>query len=139
VTGQRRLAASEHATWPLSPSTEFDLAPIPEPGTWTPASGAGNHQVPVQVIVRNELPQGSSVHRRLAAGTLTSSGLGLRGVPAAGEKRDPPLIEYATMLEDVNRLVSELEAGECLAQVPQQRLRRVAVLHAGGGDQDSQQ
>jgi len=95
----------------IAPSwIEFGLARIPELGTGTPASGARNYLVPVQVIVRNELPQGSSVHHRLAAGTLTPSGLGLRGVPAAGEKLDPPLIEYATMLEDINRFVSAAEA-----------------------------
>ena len=64
----------------------------------------------MQVIVRDELPQGSSVHHRLAAGTLTPSGLGLRDAPAAGEKLDPPLIEYATMLEDINRFISAPEA-----------------------------
>jgi phosphoribosylaminoimidazole-succinocarboxamide synthase len=95
----------------IAPSRiEFDLARIPELGTGTPASRARNYLVPVQVIVRNELPQGSSVHHRLAAGTLTPSGLGPRGVPAAGEKLDPPLIEYATMLEDINRFVSAAEA-----------------------------
>jgi phosphoribosylaminoimidazole-succinocarboxamide synthase len=95
----------------IAPSRiEFDLARIPELGTGTPALGARNYLVPVQVIVRNELPQGSSVHHRLAAGTLTPSGLGPRGVPAAGEKLDPPLIEYATMLEDINRFVSAAEA-----------------------------
>jgi phosphoribosylaminoimidazole-succinocarboxamide synthase len=95
----------------IAPSRiEFDLARIPELGTGAPASGARNYLVPVQVIVRNELPQGSSVHHRLAAGTLTPSGLGPRVVPAAGEKLDPPLIEYATMLEDINRFVSAAEA-----------------------------
>ena len=95
----------------IAPSRiEFDLARIPELDTGTPASGARNYLVPVQVIVRNELPQGSSVHHRLAAGTLRPSGLGPRGVPAAGEKLDPPLIEYATMLEDINRFVSAAEA-----------------------------
>jgi phosphoribosylaminoimidazole-succinocarboxamide synthase len=95
----------------IAPSRiEFDLAPLPGQGSRTPASDARNYLVPVQVIVRNELPQGSSVHHRLAAGTLTPSDLGLRDAPAAGEKIDPPLIEYATMLEDINRFVSTAEA-----------------------------
>jgi phosphoribosylaminoimidazole-succinocarboxamide synthase len=89
---------------------EFDLAPVPGQGTTTPAPGSRNYLVPVQVIARNELPQGSSVHHRLAAGTLTPSDLGLRYIPDVGEKLDPPLIEYATMLEDVNRFVSAAEA-----------------------------
>lgn len=89
---------------------EFDLAPIPGRDTGTPGPGSRNYLVPVQVIVRNELPQGSSVHRRLAAGTLKPSDLGLRHPPAAGEKIDPLLIEYATMLEDINRFVGAAEA-----------------------------
>ena len=96
----------------IAPSRiEFDLAPVPGQDAVTmPTPGATNYLVPVQVIVRNELPQGSSVHRRLAAGTLTPADLGLREVPAAGEKIDPPLFEFATMLEDVNRFVSAAEA-----------------------------
>lgn len=85
---------------------EFDLAPVPGQDTTLPVPGARNYLIPVQVIVRNELPQGSSVHRRLAAGTLTPSDLGLSAAPAAGEKLHPPFVEYATMLEDINRFVS---------------------------------
>ncbi len=89
---------------------EFDLAPVPGPGTTAPSPGSRNYLVPVQVIARNELPPGSSVHRRLAAGTLTPSDLGLRSIPGPGERVDPPLIEYATMREDVNRFVGPAEA-----------------------------
>jgi phosphoribosylaminoimidazole-succinocarboxamide synthase len=64
----------------------------------------------VQVLFRNELPQGSSVHRRLAAGALTPVEVGLRSIPAVGEKLKHPLIEYATMLEDVNRFIGGPEA-----------------------------
>src|ERR1022692_696413 len=50
----------------IAPSPiDYVLAHIPELGTGTPASGARNYLVPVQVIVRNELPRGSSVHHRL--------------------------------------------------------------------------
>lgn len=95
-----------------SPSRiEFELAPVPgQDRAREVAPGSRNYLVPVQVIVRNELPAGSSVHRRVAAGTLTPSGLGLRDVPVIGEKLDPPLIEYATMMEDVNRFLSAAEA-----------------------------
>jgi phosphoribosylaminoimidazole-succinocarboxamide synthase len=88
---------------------EFDLAPAPDRAV-TPAQGSRNYLVPVQVIIRNELPPGSSVHQRLAASTLMPSDLGLCRLPAAGETIDPPLIEYATMLDDVNRFLSAAEA-----------------------------
>jgi phosphoribosylaminoimidazole-succinocarboxamide synthase len=49
--------------------------------------------------------QGSSVHRRLAAGALTPAEVGLRAIPEVGEKLMHPLIEYATTREDVNRFI----------------------------------
>lgn len=86
---------------------EIDLARLPEPGT---GRLAANTLIPVQVLVRNELPQGSSVHCRLASGTLTLDEVGLTDMPNIGELLQPPLIEYATMFEPVNRFVSRSEA-----------------------------
>lgn len=85
---------------------EFDLARVPDNGP----PGDGNYLVPVQVLFRNELPQGSSVHRRLAAGALAPDEVGLSGVPAVGAKLRTPFIEYATMLDDVNLFISGPEA-----------------------------
>ncbi|MCE0536042.1 hypothetical protein LWF15_11025 [Kineosporia rhizophila] len=91
---------------------EFDLAhlPNPDPNADAPTRLDGGYLVPVQVIIRTELPQGSSVHQRLSTGRLTPADLGLPEVPAVGETLDSPIIEYATMLEDVNRFVPEREA-----------------------------
>ncbi|MER6067052.1 phosphoribosylaminoimidazolesuccinocarboxamide synthase [Streptomyces sp. NPDC001792] len=89
---------------------EFTLARLPEQAgrPLTPASG--NYLIPLQVLFRNELPPGSSVHRRLAAGELTPADVGLDAVPAVGEKLERPLIEYATTREDVNRFITPDEA-----------------------------
>ncbi|TMR35913.1 phosphoribosylaminoimidazolesuccinocarboxamide synthase [Nonomuraea zeae] len=89
---------------------EFDLARVPDPAAGPPAPVERSYLVPVQILFRNELPQGSSVHRRLAAGELTLDGVGLRVIPVAGEKLERPFIEYATMLHDVNRFISRDEA-----------------------------
>jgi phosphoribosylaminoimidazole-succinocarboxamide synthase len=89
---------------------EFDLARVPGLQAGPPAPDARNYLVPVQVIFRNELPQGSSVHHRLAAGTLAPSDIGLRDVRAVGGELEHPLIEYATTLEDTNRFISPIEA-----------------------------
>src|ERR1700722_19719140 len=89
---------------------EFDLARVPDPAAGAPAPDSGNYLVPVQVIFRNELPRGSSVHRRLAAGTLALPDLGLQSVPAVGEKLEHPMIEYATMLEATNRFIGAPQA-----------------------------
>ncbi|BEL12970.1 phosphoribosylaminoimidazolesuccinocarboxamide synthase [Actinoplanes sichuanensis] len=86
---------------------EFDLARLPEPGT---GRLADNTLIPVQVLVRNELPQGSSVHRRLASGTLTLDEVGLTDMPKVGERLLQPLVEFATMFEPVNRFVGRSEA-----------------------------
>lgn len=89
---------------------EFDLARVPDPDAGPPTPNAENYLIPVQVLFRNELPQGSSVHRRLAAGALTPAEVGLRGIPAVGEPLRHPLIEYATTREDVNRFIGGPEA-----------------------------
>jgi phosphoribosylaminoimidazole-succinocarboxamide synthase len=94
----------------IAPSRiEFDLARVPGPDAAPLTPDAGNYLIPVQVLFRNELPQGSSVHRRLAAG-LTPAEAGLRGIPAVGDKLKHPLIEYATTREDVNRFIGGPEA-----------------------------
>lgn len=89
---------------------EFDLARVPGPDTGPLTPNAGPYLVPVQVLIRTELPPGSSVHRRLAAGTLTLAELGLTSLPADDQRLERPFVEYATMLEDVNRYVSAPEA-----------------------------
>lgn len=89
---------------------EFALALVPDLDGRPLTLDAGNYLVPVQVLFRNELPQGSSVHRRLAAGALTSAEVGLDGIPAVGERLRHPIIEYATTREDVNRFISRSEA-----------------------------
>jgi phosphoribosylaminoimidazole-succinocarboxamide synthase len=95
----------------IAPSRiEFDLARVPGLDAGAPTLGARNYLVPVQVLFRNELPQGSSVHHRLAVGTLTPSDLGLRDVPAVGEELGHPLIEYATILDETNRFIGASEA-----------------------------
>jgi phosphoribosylaminoimidazole-succinocarboxamide synthase len=106
---------------------EFDLARIPDPGTVAPAADARNYLVPVQVLFRSELPPGSSVHRRLAAGTLTPPDLGLRDVPAAGEELQHPIIEYATAREQTNRFIGALEA-QRLAGLSDEQFQEIRAI-----------
>ncbi|AXG82944.1 phosphoribosylaminoimidazolesuccinocarboxamide synthase [Streptomyces paludis] len=89
---------------------EFDLAHLPAPDTLPLPPGARNTLIPVQVLVRTELPQGSSVHRRLATGTLTPAQAGLSSLPAVGEELKKPLVEFATMLDNVNQYIDTAEA-----------------------------
>ncbi|MFD3662843.1 phosphoribosylaminoimidazolesuccinocarboxamide synthase [Streptomyces sp. NPDC058659] len=98
----RRFIAPRHI--------EFDLARLPDSDAVPLAPDVRNTLLPVQVLVRTELPQGSSVHRRLAAGTLTPAQAGLGSLPAVGEELKDPLVEFATMLDDVNEYIDAAEA-----------------------------
>ncbi|MCY0962497.1 phosphoribosylaminoimidazolesuccinocarboxamide synthase [Streptomyces sp. H27-H5] len=89
---------------------EFTLARLSDSAADPPTPEAGSYLLPLQVLFRNELPPGSSVHRRLAAGTLTLAEVGLRAIPAVGEQLEQPVIEYATTLEAVNRFTTPAEA-----------------------------
>jgi len=68
--------------------------------------------VPLQFICRNQLPQGASVFRRLAAGTVSLADLGLDALPGIGQRLKPPLIEFTTKLEEIDRFISRAEAME---------------------------
>ncbi|MGV9383617.1 phosphoribosylaminoimidazolesuccinocarboxamide synthase [Nonomuraea sp. NPDC003707] len=114
----------------IPPNTiEFNLARVPDPNAGPLAPGEGNYLVPVQVLFRNELPQGSSVHRRLATGELTAAEVGLRTIPEAGEKLERPFIEYATMLQDVNQFINGPEAQRLagLSDEPFQAMHDTAI------------
>lgn len=104
---------------------EFDLARVPDNGP----PETGNYLVPVQVLFRNELPQGSSVHRRLATGALTPGEVGLDHIPAVDTTLRTPFIEYATMLDDVNRFISGPEA-QRLARLNDQQFQAMRETSA---------
>ncbi|MEV7871645.1 phosphoribosylaminoimidazolesuccinocarboxamide synthase [Streptomyces sp. NPDC088124] len=89
---------------------EFELARFPAQDDLPLSPGVRSTLLPVQVLVRTELPQGSSVHRRLAAGTLTPAQAGLRTLPAVGEELKEPFVEFATMVDDVNRYIDAAHA-----------------------------
>lgn len=102
---------------------EFSLVRQPERGA-THTASATNRIVPLQVIARNELPQGSSTHRRLAAGTLTPQDLGLDAAPVFGQRLDAPIIEYAAMLESPKRFI-HAPAAQKLAGLTDEQFRTI--------------
>ncbi|MEE1931524.1 phosphoribosylaminoimidazolesuccinocarboxamide synthase [Streptomyces sp. TRM 70351] len=89
---------------------EFTLARLPEQAARPLTPASGNYLLPLQVLFRNELPPGSSVHRRLATGDLAPADVGLDAIPPVGEKLKQPLIEYATTRDDVNRFLTPAHA-----------------------------
>jgi phosphoribosylaminoimidazole-succinocarboxamide synthase len=89
---------------------EFTLLRVLDPRERPLGPGDVNHLVPLQVIFRNVIPEGSSVLRRLRLGRLSPRDIGLTEAPRAGAVLDRPVIEYTTKLEEIDRFVSRDEA-----------------------------
>jgi phosphoribosylaminoimidazole-succinocarboxamide synthase len=69
-----------------------------------------NCLIPLEIIYRNGLPEGSSVFKRLEQGSVTLADLGLDHYPLAGEKLARPIFDVSTKLEEKDRYVSWEEA-----------------------------
>jgi phosphoribosylaminoimidazole-succinocarboxamide synthase len=69
-----------------------------------------NFLIPLEIIYRNGLPEGSSVFKRLEQGLITVEDLGLDHYPKAGEKLEKPIFDVSTKLEEGDRYVSWAEA-----------------------------
>jgi len=66
--------------------------------------------IPLEIIYRNGLPEGSSVLKRLEQGLVTLAELGLDHYPKAGERLAKPIFDVSTKLEEGDRYVSWAEA-----------------------------
>jgi len=69
-----------------------------------------NYLIPLEIIYRNGLPEGSSVFKRLEQGLVTYRQLGLDHYPKAGEKFKKPVFDVSTKLEERDRYVTWEEA-----------------------------
>ncbi|NQE44629.1 Phosphoribosylaminoimidazole-succinocarboxamide synthase [ANME-1 cluster archaeon GoMg2] len=72
----------------------------------------GNMLIPLEIIYRNSLPEGSSVFRRLKAGSLSLDDIGLDKKPYPGQVLERPLLDVSTKLEASDRYISWDEAKE---------------------------
>ncbi|AIY89611.1 phosphoribosylaminoimidazolesuccinocarboxamide synthase [Geoglobus acetivorans] len=70
----------------------------------------GNYLIPLEVIYRNSLPEGSSVFRRLEKGEISPEDLGLTEIPGPGSRLEKPVIDFSTKLEDTDRYLRRKEA-----------------------------
>ncbi|MDG9701981.1 phosphoribosylaminoimidazolesuccinocarboxamide synthase [Streptomyces sp. DH37] len=89
---------------------DFDLLRVVDPRVSALGPSDVNHLVPLQVIFRNLIPEGSSVLRRLRLGRLTPADIGLERPPESGTVLERPVIEYTTKLEEIDRFVGREEA-----------------------------
>jgi phosphoribosylaminoimidazole-succinocarboxamide synthase len=69
-----------------------------------------NCLIPLEIIYRNGLPEGSSVFKRLEQGKVTIKDLGLDHHPRPGERFTKPIFDVSTKLEEADRYVTWEEA-----------------------------
>jgi phosphoribosylaminoimidazole-succinocarboxamide synthase len=69
-----------------------------------------NCLIPLEIIYRNGLPEGSSVFKRLAQGKVTLADLGLDHQPQPGETLAKPIFDVSTKLEETDRYLTWNEA-----------------------------
>ena len=69
-----------------------------------------NFLIPLEIIYRNGLPEGSSVFKRLEQGKVTIKDLGLYHQPRPGERFAKPIFDVSTKLEETDRYVTWEEA-----------------------------
>jgi len=69
-----------------------------------------NFLIPLEIIYRNGLPEGSSIFKRFEQGLVTIEELGLDHYPKAGEKLSKPIFDVSTKLEEGDRYASWAEA-----------------------------
>lgn len=75
----------------------------------------GNFLIPLEVIYRNALPEGSSIFERLKQGSLRLEDLGLQEPPQPGQILPEPILDVSTKLEATDRYLSWREAQELAA------------------------
>ncbi len=73
-------------------------------------SNLRNYLIPLEIIYRNGLPEGSSIFKRLERGSITIEELGLDHYPRAGERLSKPIFDVSTKLEEKDRYVTWEEA-----------------------------
>jgi len=87
-----------------------------------------NCLIPLEVIYRNGLPEGSSVFKRLEQGKTTLDDLGLDHHPIPGERFAKPLFDVSTKLEETDRYVTWREAEKIAGLTTQEVAEIKAVL-----------
>jgi phosphoribosylaminoimidazole-succinocarboxamide synthase len=75
-------------------------------------SNLKNCLIPLEIIYRNGLPEGSSVFKRLESGKVTPQELGLDHYPKPGERLTKPIFDVSTKLEQTDRYLTWDEAAK---------------------------
>ncbi|RMG67203.1 MAG: phosphoribosylaminoimidazolesuccinocarboxamide synthase [Nitrospirae bacterium] len=92
-------------------------------------SQKGNFLIPLEIIYRNSLPEGSSVFKRLNSGQLSLEALGLESMPEPGQKLPNPIYDVSTKLEITDRYIDWDEAKE-IASLTDEELKQIKNITA---------
>ncbi len=86
-----------------------------------------NFLIPLEIIYRNGIPEGSSVFKRLKQGKITFKDLGLDHYPEPGENLSKPIFDVSTKLEETDRYVTWQEAQK-IASLTEKELADVKAV-----------
>jgi phosphoribosylaminoimidazole-succinocarboxamide synthase len=87
-----------------------------------------NCLIPLEIIYRNGLPEGSSIFKRLEQGKITIKELGLDHYPKPGEQLAKPIFDVSTKLEETDRYVTWREAQKIAGLTDQELASIKSVL-----------
>ncbi|MCK4439473.1 phosphoribosylaminoimidazolesuccinocarboxamide synthase [Candidatus Bathyarchaeota archaeon] len=86
-----------------------------------------NCMIPLEIIYRNGLPEGSSIFKRLEGGSITFEELGLDHYPKLGERLSKPIFDVSTKLEEKDRYVTWNEAQK-IAGLTDEEVEKVKAI-----------
>jgi phosphoribosylaminoimidazole-succinocarboxamide synthase len=87
-----------------------------------------NFLIPLEIIYRNGLPEGSSVFKRLEQGLVTLEDLGLDHYPKPGERLAKPIFDVSTKFEESDRYLTWREAQQLTGLIDSELEEVKAVL-----------
>ncbi len=88
-----------------------------------------NFLIPLEIIYRNALTEGSSIFKRIKSGQITYKDLGLDHEPVPGEKFTTPLLDVSTKLEHTDRYLTWQEAQD-ISGLSDENMEKVKKLIA---------
>jgi phosphoribosylaminoimidazole-succinocarboxamide synthase len=91
-------------------------------------SNLKNFLIPLEIIYRNGLPEGSSVFKRLEQRKVTIESLGLDRYPRPGKRFAKPIFDVSTKLEETDRYVTWEEAKKTAGLTDQELTAIKSVL-----------
>lgn len=86
-----------------------------------------NFLIPLEIIYRNGLPEGSSIFKRIKQRLITLEELGLKNHPKPGERLLSPIFDICTKLEEEDRYISWQEAQK-IAGLTDEEVKKIRVL-----------